>query len=52
MNIIIKFYIFKFPRYQIPAQTDNFNFLDQIHPNKVFPVKMRTSEHDHGIQDI
>ena len=26
-------------RYQISAQTDNFDFLDQIFPKRVFPVK-------------
>ena len=39
-------------RYQISVQTDNLIFLDQIYPNKVFPVKTRKSEHHHGILDI
>ena len=29
--------------YKISAQTDNFEFLDQIYPKKVFPVDNRTN---------
>ena len=29
--------------YKISAQTDNFEFLDQIYPKKVFPVENRTN---------
>ena len=39
-------------RYQVSAQSDNFDFLNQIHPKKVFSVKRRKSEHPHGILHI
>ena len=31
--------------YEISALTDNFDFLDQICPKRVFPVKNSKSEH-------
>ena len=31
------------------AQTNSFDFLDQIYPKKLFPVKKRKSEHHPGI---
>ena len=34
-------------RHQISAYTDNFDFLEQIHPKRVFPVENRKSKHDH-----
>ena len=33
-------------------QNDNFDFLDQIYPIKVFPAKKRKSEHRHDILHI
>ena len=50
VNIIIEFRIFKLVSwYQISALTDNFDFLDQICPKRVFLVKNRKSEHHHWI---
>ena len=37
---------------QISAQIDNFDFLEQIFPKKVFSFKKRKSEHHHGILNI
>ena len=39
-------------RYLKSAQTDNFDFLDQICPKKAFPVKNRKREHYHEILNI
>ena len=36
-------------RCPISALIDNFNFLDQICPKRVFPAKNRKSEHHHWI---
>ena len=36
-------------KYQVSPWTDNFHFLDQISPKRVFPIKNRKSEHDHLI---
>ena len=38
--------------FQISAQTDSFNFLDQIYPKIVFLVEKRKSEDHHGILRI
>ena len=35
--------------YQISLWTNNFEFLDQVCPKKVFPVKNRESEYHHWI---
>ena len=37
----------RWSRYQILAQTDNFDFLYQICPKRVFLVENRKSEHHH-----
>ena len=34
-------------RYQISAETDNFDFLDQICPKRVFPIETRKSGYHH-----
>ena len=36
-------------RYQISASTDNFDFLDQICPKRVFPLKNKKIEQHHWI---
>ena len=41
VDTTIEFFIVKLV--PISAQTDNFEFLDQIYPKRVFPVKNRTS---------
>ena len=38
--------------YEISAWTDNSDYVDQICPKKVFPVKNRKSEHQHWILHI
>ena len=34
-------------RYQISAETDNFDFSDQICLKRIFPIKNRVNEYDH-----
>ena len=38
--------------YQISAETDNFHFLDQTCPKRVFRIKILKSEHRHWILRI
>ena len=38
--------------YQISAETDNFHFLDQTCPKRVFPAKSRCKEHRHWVLHI
>ena len=42
----------KYTRYKITAETDNFDFWDQICTKRLFLVKYRKSEHYHWILDI
>ena len=39
-------------KYQISAETDNFQFLDQIFPKRVFLVEIRKGEHHYLILHI
>ena len=51
MNITIEFFIFEWV-YQISAETDNFHFLDQTFPRRVFLAYNRCKEHHHWVLHI
>ena len=38
--------------YQISVSTDNFDFLDQICPKRVFPIKNKKNKHYHWILHV
>ena len=47
LNTSIESRIFELARYQISAETDNYEFLDKICPKRIYPVKKREIEHQH-----
>ena len=49
IDTTIEFCIFELVLHQISLWTNNFEFLDQICPRKIFMVKNRKSEHHHWI---
>ena len=51
-NSIIEFCIFELVLVTNSASTDNFDFLDQICPKRVFLIKNRTNEHHHSILHV
>ena len=48
----MNFVYLKWPLHQISLWTNNFEFLDQIYPRKIFMFKNRKSEHHHWIPHI
>ena len=51
MNITIEFNLVEV-WHQVSSQTNNFDFSDQIFPERVFSVQSRNSGNYHRIQDI
>ena len=52
VNSITGFCMFELLQVQISASTDNFDFLDQIYPKAIFPLKNKKREQYHWILHI